>query len=44
LTAFKSWRGPLAGLLREGKIKAAEVKKAITDLGINSDKADPFSV
>jgi pyruvate dehydrogenase E1 component len=34
----------LTGLLREGKIKAAEVKKAITDLGINSDKADPFSV
>jgi len=34
----------LTGLLREGKIKAAEVKKAIADLGINSEKADPFSV
>jgi len=34
----------LTGLLREGKIKAAEVKKAITELGINSDKPDPFSV
>ncbi len=33
----------LTGLMREGKIKAAEVKKAITDLGINSEKADPFS-
>ena len=32
----------LTGLLREGKIKAAEVKKAIADLGINSEKADPF--
>ena len=34
----------LTGLLRDGKIKAAEVKKAITDLGINSEKADPFSM
>ncbi len=33
----------LTGLLREGKIKADEVKKAITDLGINSEKADPFA-
>jgi pyruvate dehydrogenase E1 component len=34
----------LTGLLRDGKIKAAEVKKAIADLGINSEKADPFAV
>jgi pyruvate dehydrogenase E1 component len=34
----------LTGLLREGKIKAAEVTKAIADLGINSGKADPFAV
>jgi pyruvate dehydrogenase E1 component len=33
----------LTGLLREGKIKADEVKKAITDLRINSEKADPFA-
>jgi len=34
----------LTGLLRDGKIKAAEVKKAITDLGIDSESPDPFSV
>jgi pyruvate dehydrogenase E1 component len=34
----------LTGLLREGKIKVADVKKAIADLGINSGKADPFAV
>ncbi|MGC2210728.1 MAG: pyruvate dehydrogenase (acetyl-transferring), homodimeric type [Candidatus Korobacteraceae bacterium] len=33
----------LTGLMREGTISAAEVKKAIADLGINSEKADPFS-
>jgi pyruvate dehydrogenase E1 component len=33
----------LTGLLRDGKIKVAEVKKAIADLGINTEKADPFS-
>jgi pyruvate dehydrogenase E1 component len=33
----------LTGLMREGKIAAAEVKKAIADLGINPEKADPFS-
>jgi len=34
----------LTGLLRDGKIKAAEVKKAITDLGINPESPDPFTV
>jgi hypothetical protein len=34
----------LTGLLRDGKLKAAEVKKAIADLGISSEKADPFAV
>ena len=33
----------LTGLMREGKIKAAEVTQAIADLGINPGKADPFS-
>jgi pyruvate dehydrogenase E1 component len=33
----------LTGLMREGTIKAAEVTQAIVDLGINSEKADPFS-
>jgi pyruvate dehydrogenase E1 component len=33
----------LTGLMRDGQISAAEVKKAIADLGINSEKADPFS-
>jgi pyruvate dehydrogenase E1 component len=33
----------LTGLMRDGKIKAAAVKKAIDDLGINPGKADPFS-
>jgi pyruvate dehydrogenase E1 component len=34
----------LTGLLRDGKIKAAEVKKAIADLGINTERADSFSL
>jgi pyruvate dehydrogenase E1 component len=34
----------LTGLLREGKLKAEVVKKAITDLGIQTEGADPFSV
>jgi pyruvate dehydrogenase E1 component len=34
----------LTGLLRDGKIKAAEVKKAIADLGINTERADAFSL
>jgi pyruvate dehydrogenase E1 component len=33
----------LTGLLRDGKIKASEVKKAITDLGIDSESPDPFT-
>jgi pyruvate dehydrogenase E1 component len=33
----------LTGVMREGKIKAAEVTQAIADLGINPEKADPFS-
>jgi pyruvate dehydrogenase E1 component len=33
----------LTGLMREGKIKAAELKKSIADLGINPEKPDPFS-
>jgi pyruvate dehydrogenase E1 component len=32
----------LAALMREGKLKAAEVQKAIKELGINPDKRDPF--
>jgi pyruvate dehydrogenase E1 component len=32
----------LSGLMREGKLKAAEVQKAIKELGINSEKLDPF--
>jgi pyruvate dehydrogenase E1 component len=31
----------LTGLLREGKVKADVVKKAIQDLGINPEKPDP---
>jgi pyruvate dehydrogenase E1 component len=34
----------LTGLLRDGKMKAAEVKKAVNDLGINSEQPDPFTV
>jgi pyruvate dehydrogenase E1 component len=34
----------LTGLMREGKMKVADVKKAITDLGINSESPDPFTV
>jgi pyruvate dehydrogenase E1 component len=34
----------LTGLLREGKIKAAEVKQAISELGINAESPDPFTV
>jgi pyruvate dehydrogenase E1 component len=34
----------LTGLLREGKMKAAEVKKAIIDLGIKTEGEDPFSM
>jgi pyruvate dehydrogenase E1 component len=33
----------LSGLMREGKFKAADVQKAIKDLGINPDKKDPFT-
>jgi pyruvate dehydrogenase E1 component len=33
----------LSGLMREGKLKAADVQKAIKDLGINPDKKDPFT-
>jgi pyruvate dehydrogenase E1 component len=32
----------LGGLLREGKIKAAEVAKAIQELGIDPEQPDPF--
>jgi pyruvate dehydrogenase E1 component len=31
-------------LMREGKIQASVVEKAITDLGINSDKPEPLTV
>jgi pyruvate dehydrogenase E1 component len=34
----------LTGLLRDGKIKAAEVKKAISELGIDAERPDPFTV
>jgi pyruvate dehydrogenase E1 component len=34
----------LTGLMREGKIEASEVQMAITDLGINPEKPDPFAV
>jgi pyruvate dehydrogenase E1 component len=34
----------LTGLLRDGKIKAPEVKKAMAELGINSEKPDSFAV
>jgi pyruvate dehydrogenase E1 component len=34
----------LTGLLRDGKIKASEVKAAIVDLGVNSESPDPFTV
>jgi pyruvate dehydrogenase E1 component len=34
----------LTGLLREGKIKAAEVKQAISELGIDAESPDPFTV
>ncbi len=34
----------LTGLLRDGKIEAAVVKAAITDLGINPEAPDPFCV
>jgi len=33
----------LSGLLREGKLKVADVQKAIKDLGINPEKKDPFT-
>ena len=33
----------LSGLMREGKLKAADVQKAIKDLGINPEKKDPFT-
>ena len=32
----------LSGLMREGKLKPADVQKAIKDLGINTEKKDPF--
>ena len=32
----------LTALMRDGKMKAADVQKAIRDLGINSEKRDPF--
>ncbi len=32
----------LSGLMRDGKLKAADVQKAIAELGINPEKADPF--
>src|SRR6266542_2241179 len=33
----------LTGLMREGKLDAAAVKMAVTDLGIRPDKPDPFA-
>ncbi len=32
----------LTSLMRDGKLKAADVQKAIKDLGINPEKKDPF--
>jgi pyruvate dehydrogenase E1 component len=34
----------LTGLMREGKVEASEVQMALTDLGINPEKRDPFAV
>jgi pyruvate dehydrogenase E1 component len=33
----------LTGLLHEGKLKPAEVKAAIKELGINQENLDPFT-
>jgi pyruvate dehydrogenase E1 component len=33
----------LAGLMREGRIAAAEVRQAIVDLGIDPEQPDPFA-
>lgn len=33
----------LSGLMREGKLKPADVQKAIKDLGIDPEKKDPFT-
>jgi len=33
----------LSGLFREGKLKAADVQKAIKDLGVDPEKKDPFT-
>ena len=33
----------LTGLMRDGKLKPADVQKAIKELGINPDKRDPFA-